>query len=794
MRLHDPVRSALNIFSSFCFIILFVSRQGRCRRNVPIGKTSRTDYKYLSEFYQVYPHTELSSILVTTSASSRWNSSSDSSPKSYLLGYSGVPREELSKRPKDYSTPSTGSQSIKNTAEPLQNVFSGASFADIDVENLQSSASARLHNVDFKNTLASYDEERFNRRRTRGYNEHQQNKNAIGMPIRGGNARDSVISNNNNIDRDLEILRRQSITPVVYRFFARSQAAKAVATSITAGSSIPFILLVPNVDHWKLTGHELASRGYNVIAVGPKQDDPDDDEDNINNLENEEYQRSNLNKRYLQGPALILQLMDALRWTKVILVGCDSEAMMAIQAALSLSSSSFLDSKSPTSFFTGSDSRRSVVGLILCGKLDETESLITNPTYNFVVNQAEQAARRSEDYSFSSMFYSLSEKKISVSPSSQPFYMGAASSTSSLVIGRFLEQNVLCPFTIVWDGDEESLKSAGMPAATIINDQSYQYRTMIIGGGSAPHRKRPEYFAWVLSRFVEEKIAPSINMNVRDLKKERSIPQRKRALKTSMLFGDSTIDNSDQRRLPHISLPVPWKVPTEMLNEESFVVFGRVAATALFYGMMFKVLLYQYHNLRFGIDMITLFRQTALGTFRRAVLRTGSILFFTAAGTEPSVQQNDNILDSHTEKDDKNRPFNDLKSDFQQEKNITIDTPNTDVNDTRDQNRIQRFDKVKGLFSRFRNKTKVLQKNKEMELSLRKDRAMIGNQSESNSNSTQKSIHEESTSEANAEQDSNNFGVDDNTKLYEDDTLPPQNDSTERKRFNPIFLLDHVIT
>ena len=52
------------------------------------------------------------------------------------------------------------------------------------------------------------------------------------------------------------------------------------------------------------------------------------------------------------------------------------------------------------------------------------------------------------------------------------------------------------------------------------------------------------------------------------------------------------IPSTQDSSLKFPNLPVPWRMP-EMSNEESFVVFGRVAATTLFYAMVMKVSFYQ---------------------------------------------------------------------------------------------------------------------------------------------------------------------------------------------------------
>lgn len=136
-------------------------------------------------------------------------------------------------------------------------------------------------------------------------------------------------------------------TPIVYRYYSRKKTR-----SVQSGS-VPFILLGPNVDHWKIAGQQLSARGFNVIAVGPK----------------DEKDRQRLD-RIQEGPGLVLQLMDAMRWNKVVLVGCDSESAVAIQAAKHLAP-------------------HRVSGLILCGNLDSCENTIKNSRVSgtFAVDQ-----------------------------------------------------------------------------------------------------------------------------------------------------------------------------------------------------------------------------------------------------------------------------------------------------------------------------------------------------------------------------------------------------------------------
>lgn len=339
----------------------------------------------------------------------------------------------------------------------------------------------------------------------------------------------SRFGNNPNMQHDIPPLR----TPIVYRYYARQKARNAKA------GSVPFLLLGPNVDHWKVTAQQLSARGFNVIAVASSSaaNRPD-------------------------GPALVLQLLDALRWNKAVLVGCDSETVSAIQAALQLAP-------------------ERIVGLILSGNLSECESLLVT---------------------------------------------SSAATTTKFALDQYLHNRLACPFSIIWDGDaasveknadESSSSSSSSSSSNAESSSRVRHRTVIIGGGSAPHRRRPEIFAWVLTRFVEDKIAPPVQI--------RAAVQRPRATQQAHRMRDSAASRH------HLFPPwrdddahLPWHFD-EMFNEESFVVFGRVAATALFYAMALKVLFYQYDSVRGGVDFMATFKRNTVVVIKKSVLKFLSV-------------------------------------------------------------------------------------------------------------------------------------------------------------------------
>lgn len=64
---------------------------------------------------------------------------------------------------------------------------------------------------------------------------------------------------------DTKGLRKHS--PVVYQYFGRSRSRGGQSfQSQSDESPLNFILLGPNVDHWKTIGQTLAARGFNVMA------------------------------------------------------------------------------------------------------------------------------------------------------------------------------------------------------------------------------------------------------------------------------------------------------------------------------------------------------------------------------------------------------------------------------------------------------------------------------------------------------------------------------------------------
>ena len=165
------------------------------------------------------------------------------------------------------------------------------------------------------------------------------------------------------------------------------------------------------------------------------------------------------------------------------------------------------------------------------------------------------------------------------------------------VVDSFLHRYLDCPFVIVWDGGARSIVS-GSSAHEAIETTSSPFdgdgvdgRCVILGGGSAPHRTKPDYFAWVLRRFVEEKL------------ENHSMDRGKQASGTP---GSSTGMEGKPRKprqgrariLQNLNLPFGID---SLVSPEGRLLLGRAVAAAIFYTSAMKVIFVQYGILRMGL-------------------------------------------------------------------------------------------------------------------------------------------------------------------------------------------------
>jgi hypothetical protein len=225
-----------------------------------------------------------------------------------------------------------------------------------------------------------------------------------------------------------------------------------------------------------------------------------------------------------EGKNLILAVLNALRWNKAVLVGCDKEAAMAIEAAIQLAPDR-------------------VAGLVLCGDLSSADQLARTVTSA----DAEQRLSRSQKHDDNKRHNALD---------------------------ALLDSYLRCPYTIVWDGDVSQSPSPPTDSSTYSTSTGDMFafnRCLILGGGTAPHRRVPEQFAWALTRFVEEMVAP------------RSVP-------LMIQSGMSTDDSSSRRSRVE-----------DFFSPGSMLVVGRLFASIIFYITAMKIGVYQYENLRGGV-------------------------------------------------------------------------------------------------------------------------------------------------------------------------------------------------
>jgi pimeloyl-ACP methyl ester carboxylesterase len=245
------------------------------------------------------------------------------------------------------------------------------------------------------------------------------------------------------------------------------------------------------------------------------------------------------------------ELLDALKWNRVVLVGCDSEAALTVQAAIRLAPSG------------------RVAGLVLCGDLATLQDEILQSGWDITVDGIRSTNRLLID---------------------------------NFVVDLFLRENVQCPFTVVWAGDAPSLlpnvgAHALAPPELDAVEAMLGNRYVILGGGAAPHRRRPELFAWVLTRFVEEKIADTAD--ARSLQQRQQPVLSKRGGQQDSPYGDDSSSNPNAAPEPR---PLNRLVRLqEFFSPGSFLVTGRVVATMIFYWAIMKVGIHQFDNICAGM-------------------------------------------------------------------------------------------------------------------------------------------------------------------------------------------------
>jgi len=390
------------------------------------------------------------------------------------------------------------------------------------------------------------------------------------LPSESSDSGDSI-DNNSVTNHD----HRLPHSPVIYRYYGKSRSRTR------ASGSIPFILLGPDIDHWRTTGENLAARGFSVIACErdsleheeEEEEGEDDDDDEIAKKQQKDKSFRDWQEEDEwwkgtdgEGANLILNVLQASRWSKAILVACDSEAVVAIQAALKLAP-------------------EKIAGVVFCGNLMQVDSLLEK-SHPHLIQEGDFA------------------------------------------IDTFLRNILPCPFAIAWDGETlydmpplsaPSEFDSSSPAECLNGN-----RCLILGGGIAPHRRQPETFSWALTRFVEDKVAPSIPIT-----NERRLLKQVKNVRRDLAGGEG--------RLSAMLAKIKHTFSSSFLSgdyfsPESFVVYGRVVASALLYASMLKVGIFQYSNFldkmvkaQSFLDGVVTIRRRILGTVAGFFLNYGYI-------------------------------------------------------------------------------------------------------------------------------------------------------------------------
>jgi hypothetical protein len=282
------------------------------------------------------------------------------------------------------------------------------------------------------------------------------------------------------------------------------------------------------------------------------------------------------------------------------LVGCDEEAILAIETAILLA---------PTG---------QVAGLVLCGDLTEANQ------------QAQQQMFRQDKNVMDD-------------------------------VDTFLKDSLECPFVIIWDGGTQSSVVSGSsvhdaierrnnPSGTGTGGSSTSSRCVILGGGSVPHRTKPEQFAWILTRFVEEKVQLRRNnqpprhahrhsyrtyseddMTTDDDETDYSSAYDDLDRFSPLFRPPPPINNNNNNRGILRTLNLPFGI-NSLVSPEGRLLLGRAVAAALFYISIAKVLMVQYKtvrsgfmSIRSGVDSVQALRRKVFHTISAFVVNFGYV-------------------------------------------------------------------------------------------------------------------------------------------------------------------------
>jgi hypothetical protein len=111
-------------------------------------------------------------------------------------------------------------------------------------------------------------------------------------------------------------------SPVVYQYFGssrKSRGGQSYQSSQADDAPRNFILLGPNVDHWKTVGQSLASRGFNVMACERMVENQQrkNNGDNDGGGGNDETYEGATNSNYEDAPDLVLEILGAYSYSAI---------------------------------------------------------------------------------------------------------------------------------------------------------------------------------------------------------------------------------------------------------------------------------------------------------------------------------------------------------------------------------------------------------------------------------------------------------------------------------------------
>lgn len=251
----------------------------------------------------------------------------------------------------------------------------------------------------------------------------------------------------------------------------------------------------------------------------------------------DESKQSATNNERVDGPELVAAVLDALRWRKAIVVGCGKAgALAALEAEERLGA-------------------EEVAGVVLVGDLIELQPFL------------------------------LEEM-----PELDPRH--------PRLLDEYLLRYVKCPSTIVWDGNVAALKKRGTIEANLrFPEEAYDaLRSVVLGGGEAPHRRTPEQLAWVLTRFVEEKVDGRSNQSSKMKSRHSSDIRPSESYRRN---HSETLDDYASR-----AILFGLDLKETIMSPESLLVSGRLIAYAMMYVAFGKAAVAQYRTFQSGVSAV----------------------------------------------------------------------------------------------------------------------------------------------------------------------------------------------